>query len=111
VASTMICGATAHSSHRGLLITGGSRGIGAATARLAATRGWDVAINFHSDAVAAQAVADEVQRAGRRALLLQADVADEAEVMAMFAESTRLGPAGGLVNNAGVVDVQAAWTR
>jgi NAD(P)-dependent dehydrogenase (short-subunit alcohol dehydrogenase family) len=75
--------------HRTLLITGGSRGIGAATARLAATRGWDVAINFHSDAVAAQAVADEVQRAGRRALLLQADVGAESEAKAMFAELDR----------------------
>jgi len=95
--------------NRSLLITGGSRGIGAAAARLAAARGWDVAINFHSDASAAQAVADEVQRAGRRALLLQADVGAEAEVKAMFAELDRAwGPGhqlGGLVNNAGIVDV------
>ena len=93
--------------HRTLLITGGSRGIGAATARLAATRGWDVAINFHSDAVAAQTVADEVQRAGRRALLLQADVGAESEAKAMFAELDRAwgpGQLGALVNNAGVVD-------
>jgi NAD(P)-dependent dehydrogenase (short-subunit alcohol dehydrogenase family) len=95
--------------NRTLLITGGSRGIGAATARLAAARGWDVAINFHRDAAAAQAVADDVQAAGRRALLLQADVGAEAEVKAMFAELDRAwGPGhrlGGLVNNAGVVDV------
>lgn len=95
--------------NRTLLITGGSRGIGAAAARLAAARGWDVAINFHSDATAAQAVADDVQRAGRRALLLQADVGAEAEVKAMFAELDRAwGPGhhlGGLVNNAGIVDV------
>ena len=102
---------------RSLLITGGSRGIGAATARLAAAQGWDVAINYTRDAAAAQAVAAEVRAAGRRALLLQADVALEAEVLAMFqALDQAWGGAaapgarallGGLVNNAGVVDVAA----
>ena len=68
-----------------LLITGGSRGIGAATARLAAMRGWDVAINYARDEAAAQAVAADVRALGRRALLLQADVGVETEVVAMFA--------------------------
>ncbi|CAD5373488.1 putative NAD(P)-binding oxidoreductase with NAD(P)-binding Rossmann-fold domain [Rubrivivax sp. A210] len=91
-----------------LLVTGGSRGIGAATARLAAVRGWDVAINYTRDAAAASAVADAVRAAGRRAFVLQADVAVEAEVVAMFAALDREGGLlAGLVNNAGVVDVAA----
>lgn len=98
-----------------LLVTGGSRGIGAATARLAATRGWDVAINYTRDAAAAEAVAQAVRAAGRRALALQADVADEAQVVALFEQVDRqLGPLRGLVNNAGVVDVPSrveAMTR
>ena len=88
-----------------LLVTGGSRGIGAATAVLAAQRGWDVAINYARDANAAHAVADQVRAFGRRALVVQADVAVEAEVLAMFAAVDReFGALNGLVNNAGVVD-------
>ena len=91
-----------------LLITGGSRGIGAATARLAAARGWDVAINYARDEAAAQAVAADVRALGRRALLLQADVGVETEVVAMFATLEReWGAPAGLVNNAGIVDVAA----
>jgi len=91
-----------------LLVTGGSRGIGAATARLAATRGWDVAVNYTRDAAAAAAVAADVRAAGRRAWMLQADVADEAQVLAMFGQLDReAGVLSGLVNNAGVVDVAA----
>ena len=91
-----------------LLVTGASRGIGAATARLAATRGWDVAVNYTRDAAAAEAVAADVRAAGRRALVVQADVADEAQVLAMFAAVDRgLGVLRGLVNNAGVVDLPA----
>ncbi len=98
--------------NRTLLITGASRGIGAATARLAAAQGWDIAINYARDRAAAEAVAAEVRAAGRQALLLQADVADEAQVLAMAAaldaHAAQGGaPLGGLVNNAGVVDVAA----
>jgi NAD(P)-dependent dehydrogenase (short-subunit alcohol dehydrogenase family) len=91
-----------------VLVTGGGRGIGAATARLAAARGFDVAINYQRDAAAAERVADEVRAFGRHALCLQADVADEAQVDAMFrrldAEMPRLS---GLVNNAGIVAMKA----
>ena len=91
-----------------LFITGGSRGIGAATARLAAQHGWDVAVNYTRDAAAAGAVAADVRAAGRRALVLQGDVAVEADVLAMFAAiDGEWGPLTGLVNNAGVVDVAA----
>jgi NAD(P)-dependent dehydrogenase (short-subunit alcohol dehydrogenase family) len=94
--------------NRVLLITGGSRGIGAATAVLAAERGWDVAINYTHDAAAAEAVAARVRTLGRRALTVRADVAQEAEVLAMYAAVDQsLGPLTGLVNNAGVVDVAA----
>ena len=91
-----------------LLITGGSRGIGAATARLAAAQGWDVAVNYTRDAGAAEAVAADVRALGRRALVLQADVAEHAQVLAMFASIDRAwGRLTGLVNNAGVVDLAA----
>ncbi len=88
-----------------LLVTGGSRGIGAATSRLAAARGWDVAINYARNVAAAEAVAQEVRALGRRAITLQADVADDAQVQSMFARLDReFGPLAGLANNAGVVD-------
>ena len=103
-----------------LLITGASRGIGAATARLAARRGWDVAVNFNRDDDAADSVAAEVRALGRRAITVAADVADEAAVLAMFGRiDAELGPLSGLVNNAGIVDLKARldemdlarWTR
>lgn len=97
--------ASSSSVSRILLVTGGSRGIGAAVARRAAAAGWDVAINFTRDAAAAESVAADVRQVGRRALTVQADVADEAAVVAMFqAVDRELGPLRGLVNNAGVVD-------
>jgi len=99
---------TALTPTRILLVTGGSRGIGAATAVLAARAGWDVAINYTRDATAAEAVAAEVRALGRRAMVVQADVADEAQVLGMFAAvDASLGPVTGLVNNAGVVDLPA----
>lgn len=88
-----------------LLVTGGSRGIGAAVAQQAALAGWDVAVNFNRDEATAQEVARGVREAGRRAWVVQADVADEAAVLAMFESVDReLGVLRGLVNNAGVVD-------
>ena len=96
------------SSQRTVLVTGGSRGIGAATAWLCAQRGWAVAVNYTSDAAAAQAVVGRIQAGGGTAFAVQADVADEAQVLAMFAALDReVPPLGALVNNAGVVDVQA----
>ena len=96
------------STQQTVLVTGGSRGIGAATAWLCAQRGWAVAVNYANDAAAAQAVVARIRASGGTALAVQADVANEAQVLAMFATLDReLPPLGALVNNAGVVDVQA----
>ena len=90
------------------LITGASRGIGAATAKLCAQQGHRVAINYARDGSAAEAVAEQVRALGAEALTLQADVSNEAEVLRMFATiDERWGRLTGLVNNAGVVDVKA----
>jgi NAD(P)-dependent dehydrogenase (short-subunit alcohol dehydrogenase family) len=87
------------------LVTGGSRGIGAATALRCAQQGWDVAVNYAQNAEAADTVVALIRAAGRRAIAVQADVAVEADVMAMFEQVDReLGPLTALVNNAGVVD-------
>jgi len=91
-----------------LLITGASRGIGAACALRAAEAGWDIGVNFHRDAAAADEVVAQVRARGRRACALRADVGDEAAVEEMFRRlDDELGPLGGLVNNAGIVDVAA----
>ncbi len=91
-----------------LLITGASRGIGAATALLAAQRGYAVAVNYSANSLAADEVVRQIRAGGGTAMAVQADVADEAQVMAMFAHiDARLGPLTALVNNAGVVDVAA----
>jgi NAD(P)-dependent dehydrogenase (short-subunit alcohol dehydrogenase family) len=90
-----------------LLVTGGGRGIGAATALRAAKDGYAVAVNYASDAASAEAVVARVQKAGGTAIAVRADVADEAQIMAMFDQvDERLGRLTGLVNNAGVVDVR-----
>jgi NAD(P)-dependent dehydrogenase (short-subunit alcohol dehydrogenase family) len=89
---------------RFLLVTGASRGIGAAVALQAARAGWDLAINYTRDAAAAEAVAAQVRDFGRRAFTVQADIAHDDDVLAMFARLDREGRLGGLVNNAGVVD-------
>lgn len=91
-----------------LLVTGGSRGIGAATALLAAARGYAVAVNYTSHAGAAQEVVRRIEAGGGKAIAVQADVAQEEQVLAMFEQVDRqLGRLTALVNNAGVVDVAA----
>ena len=91
-----------------LLVTGGSRGIGAATARLAARQGWAVAVNYTANSLAADEVVREIRAAGGTAMAVQADVADEAQVLRMYEQlDAKFGRLTGLVNNAGVVDVTA----
>ncbi len=93
-------------AQRVLLVTGGSRGIGAATAKLAAQRGYAVAINYAANTQAARTLASTIDANGGQALALQADVAVEAQVLAMFAQiDARWGRLDALVNNAGIVDV------
>lgn len=103
-----------------VLITGGSRGIGAASARLAAARGYPVAVNYLGSKAAAEAVAGEIEAAGGRAIAVQGDVAVEADVLRLFETVDRdLGTPGVLINNAGILDRQARfedmsaerWTR
>jgi NAD(P)-dependent dehydrogenase (short-subunit alcohol dehydrogenase family) len=91
-----------------LLVTGGSRGIGAATALIAAQRGYAVAVNYASDASAANVVVQKIQSQGGKAMAVQADVSDEAQVLHLFAQVDKaLGPLTALVNNAGIVDRKA----
>ncbi len=86
-----------------VLITGSSRGIGAATALLAAKRGWDVCVNYVSKADRAEQVVAQIRATGRKAIAVQADTANEADVMRMFeACDSGLGRITALVNNAGV---------
>ena len=91
-----------------MLVTGGSRGIGAATALLAARRGYAVAVNYASNSNAADEVVSVIRAHGGRAIAVQADVGDEAQVLAMFKTvDAELGRLSVLINNAGVVDQQA----
>ena len=88
------------------LITGGSRGIGAATALLAAQRGFAVAVNYTANALAADEVVRQIRAGGGTAITVQGDVGIEADILAMFDKvDAKLGPLTALVNNAGVVDV------
>jgi NAD(P)-dependent dehydrogenase (short-subunit alcohol dehydrogenase family) len=90
------------------LVTGGSRGIGAATALLAAKNGWSVAVNYTANSLAADEVVRQIRATGGQAMSVQADVADEAQVLRMFEHiDAKFGRLTGLVNNAGVVDVTA----
>ncbi len=97
------------SRHAGvLLVTGGGRGIGAATARLAARQGWSVAVNYARDSLAADEVVRAIRAEGGQAMSVQADVSDEGQVVTLFERiDARFGRLTGLVNNAGVVDVSA----
>ena len=91
---------------RTVLVTGGGRGIGAATSRLCAARGWVVAVNYANDAAAADAIVTAIRGDGGQAMAVRADVADSAAVASMFARiDGELPPLRGLVNNAGVVDL------
>ncbi len=87
-----------------ILITGSSRGIGAAIARRAAEAGYDVAINYRSEEGAARAVLRDVEARGRRGILIRADVGVEEDVVRLFREvDEQLGPLDALVNNAGIL--------
>ncbi len=87
-----------------LIVTGGSRGIGAAIAKLGGARGYAVAVNYHSNEAAALAVVREIEAAGGRAIAIAGDVAKEQDVLRLFATTEReLGPITALVNNAGTV--------
>lgn len=95
-----------------LLVTGGSRGIGAAVCRLAAAAGWDVAVAYAGRREAAQAVARDVEAAGRRAVALAADVGDAGEVARLFEQAeSALGPVAGLVNSAGLTGLSRAFVE
>lgn len=90
-----------------MLVTGGGRGIGAATARLAAARGYAVCINYRRDRVAAEALVQDIERSGGRAIAVAADIADEAQVVELFRRiDDALGPLTALVNNAGMLERQ-----
>ena len=91
-----------------IIITGASRGIGAATARLAGARGYDVCVNYRRQRKGADATAAAIVAEGRRAIAVAADVTVETDVQRLFDETTReLGPVTALVNNAGILEVQA----
>lgn len=89
------------------VITGGSRGIGAACARLAAARGYDVCLSYVDNETAAESVLAEIARGGGRAMAVRADVSSEKDVVSLFEACDReLGRASALVNNAGILDLQ-----
>ena len=86
-----------------VIVTGGSRGVGAAVCRLLGAAGRPVAVNYARDAAAAHAVCHDIVAAGGRAVAIQGDMAAEADTQALFAQARdALGPVGGLVNNAGI---------
>jgi NAD(P)-dependent dehydrogenase (short-subunit alcohol dehydrogenase family) len=88
-----------------MIVTGGGRGIGAATARLGAQRGYAVAVNYERNREAAESVAKEIESSGGKAIAVQADVSAEADILRMFETVDRsLGRVSALVNNAGIVD-------
>ena len=91
-----------------MIVTGGSRGIGAATARIAGERGYDVCVNYLQDAAAAAAVVADIEKSGRRAISVAGDMSSERDVMNLFETSdAQLGSLGVLINNAGIVGTQS----
>lgn len=93
------------SARGALLVTGAGRGIGAATARLAAERGYAVCVNYRSNRGAADAVVEAIRASGARAVAIAGDVAREADVLSLFDSCEReLGPLAALVNNAGILE-------
>jgi NAD(P)-dependent dehydrogenase (short-subunit alcohol dehydrogenase family) len=86
-----------------MLVTGGSRGIGAATARLAARQGYDVAINYLGNEAAANEVVADIEKSNARALAIRGDMASEADIGRMFEAVDKFGKLTHLVNNAGIV--------
>jgi NAD(P)-dependent dehydrogenase (short-subunit alcohol dehydrogenase family) len=89
-----------------LLITGGSRGIGAACALLAASQGWQVAVNYAANSLAADGIVRQIRGSGGVAIAVQADVSDEQQILRMFETiDAKFGRLHGLINNAGVVDI------
>ena len=103
--------ATTTAPTRTVVVTGGGRGIGAAASMACARAGWAVVVNYASGAAAGHGVVARIREAGGVACAVQADVSDEAQVLALFAELDRqvnegtLPPLHGLVNNAGVIDL------
>lgn len=93
-----------------IIITGGGRGIGAATALMAAEEGYAVCVNYRANHAAAEKIVEKIVAGGRRAIAVAADVANENEVAAMFDRANdELGPIVALVNNAGVLDAQCSF--
>src|SRR5258708_8691843 len=88
-----------------MIVTGGGRGIGAATARLAAKRGFAVCINYLRDRASAENLKQEIEKNGGKAIAVQGDIAAEADILNLFQQTDRaLGRVTALVNNAGIVD-------
>ena len=88
-----------------LIVTGGGRGIGAATATEAAEAGWDVCVNYRENGARAEEVVDRIRAIGRRATAVSGDVSVETDVLRLFGIcDSELGPAAGLVNSAGILD-------
>lgn len=89
------------------IVTGGSRGIGAATCLLLAKAGYLVVVNYVSNAAAAKVIVTQIEQAGGKATAIQGDVASEKDILALFKAADQFGPLKVLVNNAGVVDLKS----